>query len=572
MNTIFLLPSRLILLALILMQVTIIQAQVDYQMQMDSVFIIPAYKVTTGVLIDRSPDIIEMQDFKLQPNVNNATGINARNWLELFYRLFGSHLNMSSFTYDLTLAHKYLENPVVEQIPLGLIYYHYDKIKDNAVQNGLLSADTVNHIITDISPVGQSPLEVDTCLAASSLVDTIPIGMNVFILKDSLFISNRKSDIQEIYVDFDNGQGYVRVFPNLPVAVSYTSTGKKILKLKTVIGMINYFSTFFLYVIATQAAYNGPTPDFGPEEYRYNSGNIDIKAWYGIWYRCNHDNTIRKPLLIVSGFDPDDKNRIASEGDQKNKVYLYNVANKDGFLDHLREMGYDIIVYRSKNSTESVIDNAMNLVNFMQEKIINVKTSDIELIVMGASMGGLVCRYALTYMEHNNIPHKTKLFISMDSPQNGANIPLGFQYLLYYINQNSFEVICRLKDALKNMLDSPAAKEMLLYHHSNTSGGTARSATERTTYLNNLALIGNFPQKCRTMAVSMGSGISTTQGFSAGATLLKKNPGPNVIDPLSTLETFLEILGIISIPKISLSATSWEFEVKAVPNQTSGEI
>jgi len=91
MNTTLLLPSRLILLALILMQVTIIQAQVDYQMQMDSVFIIPAYKVTTGVLIDRSPDIIEMQDFKLQPNVNNATGINARNWLELFYRLFGSH-------------------------------------------------------------------------------------------------------------------------------------------------------------------------------------------------------------------------------------------------------------------------------------------------------------------------------------------------------------------------------------------------------------------------------------------------------------------------------------------------
>jgi len=111
--------------------------QPDYQQRMDSIFIIPAYKVTTGLLINRSPAIIEMQNFKLQPNTDNVTVINALNWLELFYRIYGSHLNMNSFAYDIMLAHKYLNKTVDEPIPLGLIFYRYDKIKNNAIPNGL---------------------------------------------------------------------------------------------------------------------------------------------------------------------------------------------------------------------------------------------------------------------------------------------------------------------------------------------------------------------------------------------------------------------------------------------------
>jgi hypothetical protein len=65
------LKKQIILLAVLFMQVAIIQAQDDYQTQMDNVFNIPAYKVTTGVLINRSPDIIEMQNLKLQTTIND---------------------------------------------------------------------------------------------------------------------------------------------------------------------------------------------------------------------------------------------------------------------------------------------------------------------------------------------------------------------------------------------------------------------------------------------------------------------------------------------------------------------
>jgi hypothetical protein len=155
------------------------------------------------------------------------------------------------------------------------------------------------------------------------------------------------------------------------------------------------------------------------------------------------------------------------------------------------------------------------LVDFIQ-KINAEKTSDNELIIAGASMGGLVVRYALTYMEYYGIDHQTKLFISVDSPQEGANVPLGIQYMVKYLNSDLLEVLAALKNAEDTMLNSDAAKEMLLYHHTATSGKTAQASAMRNTFLSSLERMGNFPQECRTIAISMGSGNGTGQGFSAG--------------------------------------------------------
>jgi hypothetical protein len=38
-------------------------------------------------------------------------------------------------------------------------------------------------------------------------------------------------------------------------------------------------------------------------------------------------------------------------------------------------------------------------------------------------------------MEANNISHNTRLFISVDAPQRGANIPLGAQWFVQFFAQ-----------------------------------------------------------------------------------------------------------------------------------------
>jgi hypothetical protein len=60
MNTKFLSFFRIILLAVIFMQATITQAQEEYQQQIDNIFKIPASKIPSGILLDRSPAILDM--------------------------------------------------------------------------------------------------------------------------------------------------------------------------------------------------------------------------------------------------------------------------------------------------------------------------------------------------------------------------------------------------------------------------------------------------------------------------------------------------------------------------------
>ena len=41
-------------------------------------------------------------------------------------------------------------------------------------------------------------------------------------------------------------------------------------------------------------------------------------------------------------------------------------------------------------------------------------------MVIGYSMGGLIARYALAYMEEQGIAHETRLYVSYDAPQKGV--------------------------------------------------------------------------------------------------------------------------------------------------------
>ncbi len=64
----------ILLLFVLLKSTSVVYSQSDYQIQMNNIFNIPVYKVTTGVLINRSPDVIEMQNFKfnsIPKRINN---------------------------------------------------------------------------------------------------------------------------------------------------------------------------------------------------------------------------------------------------------------------------------------------------------------------------------------------------------------------------------------------------------------------------------------------------------------------------------------------------------------------
>lgn len=92
-------------------------------------------------------------------------------------------------------------------------------------------------------------------------------------------------------------------------------------------------------------------------------------------------------------------------------------------------------------------------------------------VVMGLSMGGNIARYKLAEMTKAGRPTDVRLLILQDSPQRGANIPLGLSALVrqlqFDISLGPFSInVSDMVGAVKQantLLDSPAARQLLLY-------------------------------------------------------------------------------------------------------------
>lgn len=280
-----------------------------------------------------------------------------------------------------------------------------------------------------------------------------------------------------------------------------------------------------------------------------------------------------KPIIVVDGFDP---------GDGRTITGLYDLLSYTGssgpenLADLVRAQGFDVVVlnfpsyFRLTDNSLLNIDNAtdvnMDMVideldypgstlvdggaDFIERNamilvdLINTlntdKVGDEELVVIGPSMGGLISRFALNYMEFETIPHETRLFISFDSPHLGANVPLGFQHQFNFLAfglGNGLNVTA-LQPIVNGLLKSAAARQLLTDHfesHLDAGSETNFDPTKllpeahpyRAVFMSNLtSLTGSgFPENTRNVSIINGSGIGSpylaldntpiTPGFSA---------------------------------------------------------
>src|SRR5205085_12007858 len=127
--------------------------------------------------------------------------------------------------------------------------------------------------------------------------------------------------------------------------------------------------------------------------------------------------------------------------------------------------------------------------------------------IAGASRGGLVARYALAWRETHGIVDPVRTFLSFDVPHAGANIPLGIQYWVDYFAGQSADVA-----ALRDLLNRPAARQMLAYHYT-TPAGPGIPDPMRNQWNADLAAVGDWPTGPRMVAIANGSGFRQNQGF-----------------------------------------------------------
>jgi len=253
---------------------------------------------------------------------------------------------------------------------------------------------------------------------------------------------------------------------------------------------------------------------------------------YQIFYD-NIDGVLDRPFIIVDGFDPEDFSGISSMYN-----YLDHGSPSTNYLDELRDQGVDVIILNFPTYTrpddgeiingggDYIERNGLILVNLI-ETINAEKVGEEKAVVVGPSMGGLVTRYALTYMEQNALNHESGLWVSFDSPHLGANIPISFQYAINYLAElpSAPEDVINLRDI---RLNSPAAKQMLLDHyiaHLQSGSDVLQDVSiqlptpnpYRTTFMTTMNSLG-FPSETRNIAIINGS-LNSTMVETPGATI-----------------------------------------------------
>jgi len=366
-------------------------------------------------------------------------------------------------------------------------------------------------------------------LAAPLLGQSRDAGIS-FVYDPELIFTTTDVNVTKLEMDIHNGNGFFRLLPLKPVQVYFNSAGKKDITFK--IGFSDGTSELISSKIEVLSS---PTIHQSTQEVQTIQATVPYQghgesapilgqAEYEI-YLDNVDGVLDKPIFLIDGFDP---------GDTRNTSIIYELLNFPGggnLGDVVRGEGYDIVVvnFPQYNVGETTIDggadfiqrNAMSLVALI-EHINNLKVGEAQNVIIGPSMGGLISRYALRYMEINSLDHDTRLYISFDSPHLGANVPIGFQHLFNYMAYGPLGDVT-LQGVVDGLLRSSAARQMLIDHF---EGHLQEGNT--TEFNNNLQLpIGapnyrdafqselndlGFPTTVRNVTISNGSNNGAMTG------------------------------------------------------------
>lgn len=435
-------------------------------------------------------------------------------------------------------------------IPMGLVYSEYDVISEQALYNNTVRL--IDNQFVKSSEPSSSIFELKKKLFAAPFYNKTS-GLSVtFSLPQEFILNTTDKQINAIKIDFEDGSGWQTMRPGTQIQVEYSEAGLKNLifeiSLDSGESMYSNSSIYIKAGINEQAGRNTSgsvipfTSSITPDLSAYGEPtSYPGEGQYQI-FLDTVDGVLDKPIILVDGFDPGDGRSIAG---------LYSLLNYTGSMgaqnlaDLVRGQGFDVIILNfpvyTRMADNEVIDggadfierNAMLLVDLITT-INNDKSGDEQNVIIGPSMGGLISRYAMNYMESQMLDHDTRLFLSFDSPHRGANIPIGIQhqlnYLAFGLGANN---IIELQAVVDGMLKSAAARQMLVDHmEAHLESGSSFEFDPNLTLpmahpwkgildtdINSLTPDG-FPQNVRNVSIINGSGIGSPYQDKMGTDVL----------------------------------------------------
>lgn len=453
-----------------------------------------------------------------------------------------------------------IEKGFAENIaPISILISEFEAIKPSVrTQNQLQINANNQYEITDFSI---DYFNIHKIGFASPLIKQLKGTQIAFKLSDELIFNTTTQTISKIEINFNTGKGFQKISSNQIISADFETLGSKTISFKITLNDGTVFTNESKFTlkekaqnlsqlnkVAQQTPFAvSPLTEItssltyqGTNETAAHAGKGEFQIFYD-----NEAGLLDKVIIVCDGFDP---------ADGRDTGAIYNLLNygtpTQNLGDNVRNLGYDVVVLNFPIYTRP--DGVTNIdggVDYIQRnarvmiELINYinanKVGNQELVVIGPSMGGLITRMALRYMEMNGMNHKTRLWLSFDSPHLGANVPIGMQHMFNYLAYDPDISDLTVRAIVDSMLKSPAARQMLIDHFeghllgsSLTDFDQASAAllptghpTHRNVFQTELNTMG-FPQNCRKIAISNGAGNGTMTG-TPGMTVLSGLDVPN---------------------------------------------
>jgi len=428
----------------------------------------------------------------------DAPVISLREWRQLVFEMIQASPDAGYRPDVREMGRRTAQSSGGETIPLGIAHFEYRAVRGETLEKGEYALDgrRLVHAAAEATVA-------TTAFACAPLKDYTHRGGRVrFLVDESFYITNDESGTIGLAVDFGDGMGFRTVRFGEELVASYARPGRKIISVRLtledgrVLDARSYFSVEHLQTPAPVDTI--PVTASIPYLGEFGTGEAYV-------YLSPLHAEIVNPVIVVEGFDIDNT---------MNWDELYYLLDQENLIENLRTDGYDAVVLNFTDATDYMQRNAYVLVALLQEVLSRIPAHH-DMAVVGASMGGLVARYALACMEHEGIEHGTRLYISFDSPHRGANIPLGIQYWMEFFSEDSEEAAF-----LRDRLNSPAARQLLVYHFTDPPGSTGEPDPLMGVFDADLSAVGGYPVIPRKVAVANGSGYAAGQGFTAGDQLI----------------------------------------------------
>ncbi|WP_035557853.1 T9SS type A sorting domain-containing protein [Hymenobacter sp. IS2118] len=521
----------------------------DYTLLVDSLTQhLSRARVTTGILYDRVLPLAMLPSFGQGTQPDTATvGYLRQAYLELRNAAYSP-----GAAFPLTQAQlrekgrRFLSR---DSVALAVLDYQLNYLDTLAVDdNRLLEA---NRLYYEVASAPRSPYLTGFVTVAAAMADTIRASTSFYVPAE-LLLGNRTRRVSSLLVDFGNGAGPVACGPGQRRAVQYPNGGSKVLTYtisftdgsKKICRSSLYVRPYVasrptlslplpLENITAQesfAGYDGSAALFGAGEVRVVLHNTQSQQEYtnsgGATYK------LRKPLIILDGFDPQDGSGLSNISIETG---FYKLLERAGILLAADQLQRDVVLLNFPNSprrrlngtmttdnvdggTDYVERNALVLVALLNQLKPRLASASEKFAIIGPSMGGLVSRYALAYMEKRQYAltstgqpanpqwdHNTALWVSLDVPHQGANIPIGLQEFLRFFQYHEEDA----KDKFETRLNTTAAKQLLVHHHTAGAYSVLGAPGYRDRFM--LALRNNgrpgsfgYPEQLRRVAISNG--------------------------------------------------------------------